>query len=210
METVSDRILHLLEEKGMSYGELSKLTGIPKSSLQRYAVGKTNKVPIDVVESIAVVLSVSASELMGWNVSSADDKDIITYPVIGDIAAGYGMEAVEEYTGSEIRIPKEWLKGRKKEDFFALRVRGNSMFPSFQEGDIILVRRQSTLNYSGQVGVIIYEDNNATLKKVEYIMGEDWMRLVPINPQFPPTMVEGEALEHCRVLGYPVKLIRDV
>lgn len=44
MSEISDKILNLIEEKNISYGELSKISGIPKSALQRYATGKTNKI----------------------------------------------------------------------------------------------------------------------------------------------------------------------
>ena len=84
------------------------------------------------------------------------------------------------------------------------------MYPQFQDGDLVLVLKQSTMSYSGQIGVVVYDDNKATLKKVEYVMGEDWMRLVPINPAYPPVMVIDERLEHCRVLGIAKKVIRDI
>ena len=43
-------------------------------------------------------------------------------------------------------MPRAYLKGRKAEDFCAMRVRGDSMYPAFQNGDIVLVLRQSTMN----------------------------------------------------------------
>ncbi len=66
METVPSRILAIMNERNMSYGELSKLTGIPKSTLQRYATAQTNKVPVDKVELIAKALNVEPSVLFGW------------------------------------------------------------------------------------------------------------------------------------------------
>lgn len=67
METVSSRILGIMNEKNISYGELSKLTGIPKSTLQRYATAQTNKVPVDKLELIAKALGVDAAILFGWS-----------------------------------------------------------------------------------------------------------------------------------------------
>ena len=84
------------------------------------------------------------------------------------------------------------------------------MYPDYQDGDKVLVLKQSTLNYSGQVGVVIYNDDMGTLKRVEYKMGEDWMKLIPINPTFPPIKITNEELEHCRVLGIPKLLIREI
>ena len=66
MNPVSDRILAIITAKDISYGELSKLTGIPKSALQRYATGQTAKIPIDRVETIAKALNVDSAVLLGW------------------------------------------------------------------------------------------------------------------------------------------------
>lgn len=70
--------------------------------------------------------------------------------------------------------------------------------------------RQSSMNYSGEIGVVIYGDDKATLKRVEFVAGEDWLRLSPVNPQYPPVMIRGEDLDHCRVLGIPKMLIREI
>lgn len=66
MATRSERIKSLIERSGMSYQELEKLTGIKKSSLQRYASGVTTKIPLDVIEKLASAFDVSQEYLMGW------------------------------------------------------------------------------------------------------------------------------------------------
>lgn len=58
MSETSDRLLAIIREKDISYGELSKLTGIPKSVLQRYATGFTAKIPVDRLQLIARALNV--------------------------------------------------------------------------------------------------------------------------------------------------------
>lgn len=60
------RILLAIEESELSYGELSKLTNIPKSALQRYATGETEKIPIERAEAIAKATGTSAAYLLGW------------------------------------------------------------------------------------------------------------------------------------------------
>ena len=66
MSETSIRILNLLAENNMSYGELSAKTKIPKSALQRYATGETEKIPIDRLKLIADALGTSSSYLLGW------------------------------------------------------------------------------------------------------------------------------------------------
>lgn len=67
MEEIAKRIYDSIRKSGYSYGELSRITNIPKSALQRYATGETPKIPIDRVEKIASATNVSARYLMGWD-----------------------------------------------------------------------------------------------------------------------------------------------
>ena len=67
MSIRSERIKALVENSEMSYQELEKLTGIKKSSLQRYASGATTKIPLDVIEKLSVTFHVSQEYLMGWD-----------------------------------------------------------------------------------------------------------------------------------------------
>jgi transcriptional regulator with XRE-family HTH domain len=78
MSDISKRILETITCKDISYGDLSDKTGIPKSALQRYATGQTEKIPIDRLEKIASAIGVTTSFLMGWD--SAGKKEQPTVP----------------------------------------------------------------------------------------------------------------------------------
>jgi transcriptional regulator with XRE-family HTH domain len=67
MSIRSERIKALVERSDLSYQEIEKLTGIKKSSLQRYASGATTKIPLDVIEKLSVAFNVSQEYLMGWD-----------------------------------------------------------------------------------------------------------------------------------------------
>ena len=71
MLTRAERIKILIDISGKSYMELEKMTGIKKSSLQRYATGETTKIPLDVIEKLAKTFCVTPAYLMGWN----EDKE---------------------------------------------------------------------------------------------------------------------------------------
>ena len=131
------------------------------------------------------------------------------YPIIGEVAAGYGSEAIEEETGDYEYIPFEWLRGHNPDNFFVLRVKGDSMYPDFQEGDCVLVHRQSSVD-SGAVAVMLYDGEIATLKKVRYKKNEDWVELIPRNPEYQTKRIENWDLNECRVLGDVRRLIRTI
>ena len=74
--TRADRIKSLIEESGKSYQELEKLTGVKKSSLQRYASGITTKIPLDVIEKLSIAFNVSQEYLMGWEVKENSPSEL--------------------------------------------------------------------------------------------------------------------------------------
>ena len=67
MSVRSERIKALIEKSKKSYQELERLTGIKKSSLQRYVSGVTTKIPLDVIEKLSKTFNVSQEYLMGWD-----------------------------------------------------------------------------------------------------------------------------------------------
>ncbi len=66
MSEISNRLLKLINDNDISYGELSKQTGIPKSALQRYATGETEKIPLTRIELLATALHTTPAYIMGW------------------------------------------------------------------------------------------------------------------------------------------------
>lgn len=74
MSIRSERIKSLIEQSKRSYQELEKITGIKKSSLQRYASGVTTKIPLDVIEKLSVAFGVSQEYLMGWSESEKENS----------------------------------------------------------------------------------------------------------------------------------------
>lgn len=66
MDIRAVRIKELIKKSGKTYQELEAITGIKKSSLQRYASGATAKIPLEAMEKMAVAFGVSQAYLMGW------------------------------------------------------------------------------------------------------------------------------------------------
>lgn len=201
-------------ELGMSQEELATKMGYTsRSTIAKIESGK-NDIPQSKIQAFAKALNTTPGALMGWEIDNLKSPEIstdtVTFPVIGSIAAGYDELAVEDWSGETVEIPISYLNGRQKDEFFVLSVHGDSMYPLYMDGDKVLVLKQSTLDRSGDIGAILYDGEIATLKKVEYVTGEDWMRLVPINPEFKPREIHGADLETCRVLGVPRLLIREI
>lgn len=209
METIGDRIAKTRLAHNMTQDELAQMVGTNRQNICRYELGVVKDIPHERVDAIAKALRVTPAYLMGYDVTVTDD--VIQLPIIGDVAAGFDHLMAQSWEGETVEIPRSYLRGRPAADYFALRVDGTSMEPDYQDGDIVIVLRQATLNRSGDIGVIRYEGDKATLKKVEFVYGEDWMMLIPLNTNgHSPQLIKDAALEECSVLGIPRMVIREV
>ena len=118
-------------------------------------------------------------------------------PLLGTVRAGnpiLAFEDVEEY------LPYS-PKGGKREDYFALRIKGDSMLNAgIFEGDVIVVRKQSAAD-NGEIVVALLEDE-ATVKRLKKADSHVW--LMPENPAYSP--IDGNGAE---ILGKVVTLVRQ-
>ncbi len=73
MHEIQDKLLEALQESGYSYGDLSKMTGLPKSALQRYITGSTEKIPIERLRAICKALNLDTAVLLGWKAEEQVD-----------------------------------------------------------------------------------------------------------------------------------------
>lgn len=227
--TIGEFIQKRRKELDLTLEEVGMATGVGKSTVKKWETGFISNMGRDKIKQLAKVLNVSPSVFINESIDDYDiavnaDKyngniipltsptvtdDVVAFPVVGDIAAGFDQIAVEDWSGETVDVPVSYLRGRNKSEFFVLKVKGDSMYPLYHEGDKVLILKQSTLNRSGDIGAVMYEGECATLKKIEYVKGEDWMRLIPLNPNYIPKTIEGVDLENCRVLGIPFVLIRE-
>lgn len=210
-----DRIKLLAKEKGIKIKFICSQLGLAETYLSNVKNGK-DRMTADRLRVIAKLLDTTPAYLSGETDDSSykdpedyPTEDIVYFEILGSVAAGYNGHAVEEYTGDKIPFPRSALHNQSPNNFFALRVKGDSMYPQFLDGDTVLVRRCQSVD-SGSVAVILYNDEEATVKKVVYVPGEPWLEMIPTNPEYKTKRIEGEELEHCRVLGQVVMLTRTV
>lgn len=77
--TTAERLRELIKQKNITYVELERLSGVPKSAIQRYASGATKKIPLDRIFRISDALGVSPYDLVGgdrpWGTDQALDVE---------------------------------------------------------------------------------------------------------------------------------------
>ena len=202
MSEISKRLLQLIEDNDISYGELSKKTNIPKSALQRYATGETEKIPITRIEVIAKALNTTAQFIMGWDENESYNNDIFSIPGINPIPKTYKRPRLGTIACGEPILAEENIEAYDdipdsiKCDF-TLICKGDSMVNA---GDIVYIKQQSQVD-NGEIAAVLI-DNEATLKRV-YIY-EDKVVLQPENTKYPPFVYTKEDMNNIRILGKAV------
>ncbi len=203
MSSLSERIRHAIIQSKLSYSDLSVKTGIPKSALQRYATGETDKIPAKYIEIIARATNVRPTYLMGWDAPPIKrTHGYKRIPLLGEIACGEPIFADEHHT--EYVIADETLDAD-----YCLRCEGDSMIGArILDGDIVFIRSQSMVN-NGEIAAVVIGDN-ATLKRVYYYQSENKLVLSPENPKYAPFVYVGDELEQIRILGKAVAFQSDI
>ena len=147
MAEFKDRLKEALAIRKMSAAELARLSQVNEGAISQYKKG-AYKATQENLDRLAKTLNVSIAWLMGADVpmekeyklvSPTETDDVVTFPVIGEIAAGYNCVANEDWSGDTVEVPTSYLKGRPKSDYMVLKVHGDSMYPLYQDGDTVLI-----------------------------------------------------------------------
>lgn len=89
LKEISNRLKKAMVDSGLSFGEVSNITGIPKSAIHRYVTGNTPKIPITRLEQLAEVFGVSAAYLMGWEEPTDKNEQQTDDELDKEIIEGY-------------------------------------------------------------------------------------------------------------------------
>ena len=194
---LSDVIKKRRSELGLTLLDIAKKMEVNEATVQRWESGNIKSLRQGRLAQLAEILKVSPAELMGWT----NERQRHLIPVLGDVPAGIPIEAATNIIDYE-EISEEMARAG---DHFALRIRGDSMEPRFKEGDVVIVRKQETVD-NGQVAVVMVNGNDATVKK--FYKTAAGVMLVGNNPSFTPLNYTPEEVEQLpvRVIGRVVEL----
>lgn len=204
-------MLRLKELRGeLTQAQIAEKLNLARETYRNYENG-TREPDQKTLSDLADYFNVSVDYLLGRTdipnfnselklPNNLTPEAVIMFPVIGMIAAGYDGNVSFDPTGDEIPVPEYLLKTHNPNDYFVLQVIGNSMLPTYHNGDKVLIRKTDSVD-SGTIAAVGFDTENATLKKVEYVKGENWMKLIPLNPDFPVKEIKGTDLGFCHVYG---------
>ena len=212
MVTIGERIAKILEKKNMTQRELAKMVNVTEVTIGRY-INNSREPKGSILKDIADALGVTSDYLLSGKTKMPRDlgrhkdnfslsKVAIKIPVLGKVAAGIPIEAIEDIEDYE-EIPQAMAR---KGEYFALKIKGHSMEPKFTEGDVVIVKKQNDIE-SGEIGVVIVNGCDATIKKI--IKQENGIVLMATNQDvFPPKFYDYKDINSLplTILGKVVEL----
>lgn len=216
MNDVMQRIEDRLIEIGRKKIDLCKATGIGTGT---YSTWKNkDRIPGgEYLPAIAEFLGVSvdyiltgkepASPIAAYEVNKDTlekyilEQETVTIKVLGRVAAGVPIDAVEDIIGEETISKKMSESG----EYFGLRINGDSMEPRMFSGDIVIVRQQNDVE-NGDIAIVLVNGGEATCKKIE--KHSNGIMLVPLNKQYQPKFYSNDDIENLpvRILGKVVEI----
>ncbi len=197
------RLRRCREESHETLEQIGMLTGVNKTTVMRWERGDTSKINLPTLHLLARHFGVSTRWLLGMSDTMEPEKPlpsgVVPVPIIGAVRAGYGGLVFEEQSGSE---PVDATLMRTGDEFFWLRVTGDSMTPAIDEGDLVLVRRQESVD-SGRLAVVMVDGEEGLVKRVVYT--PDWLELHSVNPYYPPRRFEQDQMTRVTTIGLVVE-----
>lgn len=220
-------VKRLCATQGISPTAACKESGVGTSFIPDIKRGRTPS--IDKFEKLAIFLGVTVSDLIGdqdrvdivlrentvratrerikAEDTSAASPNALRIPVLGTIPAGIPLEAIEDIQDWE-EIPAAWGSGDRQ--YFGLRVKGDSMYPRYLEGDTVILRKETTCE-SGDDCAVLVNGEEATIKQV-IRKGDGSLELRPTNPAYPPRIYSPAEIGALpvQIIGVVVELRRKI
>lgn len=184
-----EKIKMLRKQKKISQEKLAKLTGYSdRSSITKIEQGKVD-LPETKIKIFAQALGTTPAYLMGWTEEdTSKETNALRIPVLGNVAAGIPISAVEDILDYE-EVPISW---QNQGEFFALRIKGDSMESDINDGDTVIVRQQSDAD-SGDTVIALVNGDDATCKRLQKL--DNGIMLVSNNAKYPPMYFSQEEIE---------------
>lgn len=194
------------EDLGYSIYDVNKLCEISPSYLSLMENGKRRPSPI-ILKKLSSIYHVNYNDLLkkaGFEdlienektemlkkvgAISLSDIEAVAVPLLGTVKAGYDYMAQENWEGI-IEVDKDIIKDGS--DYFALKIKGDSMYPVLIEGDIVIIKKQEDFE-NGDIVVAIINGNEATIKKGK--KSESSILLQPFNNNYEPLIFTNEEIK---------------
>lgn len=192
-----ERLKVLRKKAGYTQADVAAMLGIDRSTYAKYETGQSEP-NFEMLQKLSTLFHASIEFLIN-GASQPASTGGTWVPVLGEVAAGIPIEAVEDIVDYEEIDAALAATG----DFFGLRIKGSSMEPRIREGDVVIVRKQDDAD-TGDTVVALVNGDSATVKRLKK-EADGSMWLLPNNPAYDP-----QHFTPTEILEKPVHIIGKV
>ena len=195
-EILASNLQKLMDRESITQKDIAVIAGVSQQSVSNWLAGKLMP-RMGAIEKIAEYFDVAKSDLL--EMKDGYESKATRIPVLGTVKAGIPITAVQEILDYEEISPEMARCG----EYFALRIKGDSMEPRMHEGDVVIVKKQSTVD-SGQIAIVLVNGDEATVKKVRF--RDNGIELIAFNSYaYEPHFYSAEEIQ-----WLPVEIIGRV
>ena len=200
---LSTNIKHLRVLKGKTQQDIADICDKQNTAVANWEKGIRMPDAVDLaILSQYFGISINALLLKDLRFNNAElidvNDDIIQIPVYGTIKAGIPIESQSDII-EYIDIPRSWTKRGKQ--FYGLKISGDSMFPKYNENDIVIFEQNDDVQmFNGKDCAIMINGTESTFKKL--LVNEQGIVLQPYNMAYDIMMYSKEQVEQL-----PIKVV---
>jgi repressor LexA len=196
-----ENFARLCESAGKTPTSVSKELGFSNAAASHWKNGKSPTAKT--LQKIADYFSVTVNDLLSDTPpapSKLHREQGEKIAVLASVGAGIPLEAIVTFDQDD---PDAWEEISRTDDaqYFALRIRGNSMEPLIRYGEIVIVRKQEEYN-DGDIVIALVNGDEGVCKLLEY-RDNGGICLRSLNPEYPPLIYTREQIENLpvRIMG---------
>lgn len=205
MDTSVQKILDICEARGVTISRVLDSLGLSRSLGSQWKAGK-QKPSADKLQRIADYFGVSVDDLIGRENSAEmlPQRGLRFVPVFESVAAGFGAYA----DSCPVGVVADYIESDyDAANTIAIKVKGDSMYPKIEDGDLVIVRRDVDW-YDGAIVVALIDGDEGVVKRI--FQTATRLTLESINPAYPPRRFEREEMNRVQVVGVVQMVIKEV
>ncbi|MEV2909243.1 XRE family transcriptional regulator [Paenibacillus larvae] len=202
-KTFSENLKRLLDKKGLTQTDMARYLNIPETTVSNWIKASTYPRP-DKIQLMADYFNVRRSDLTEEQPTNIYTlaPETVKIPILGAIACGDPILAEENLLGYRFESPDNLPSGT----LYYLEAKGDSMEPTIPNGSLVMIRKQSDVEYGEIAAVQLNGDTEATLKRVK--KQGDVVLLMPDNPAHEPYIITKD--NPARIIGKAVRFVQDL
>ena len=194
---IARNLKRIAYENKKSQADISRDLKISKATVSSWMNG--SRVPrMGKIDMLCHYFNCKRSDIMQEYVNSPQSVPAVRIPVLGRVAAGIPMDAIEEIIDYE-EISEAVAKNG---EYFGLLIKGDSMEPKISNGDVVIVRKQETAD-DGDIVIALINGQEGCCKRLKKY--DNGIALISTNPAYDPMY-----FSNAEVIDKPVKIIGKV